>query len=163
MTDADESDKGRINEPPRRIDFGANLPFNLLSDSLDGAASATSSEPVVLPDETRRRASLSAPPLQSCSASRYTIKPHPRHDSKQLQLMCGTTIAAVNKLTQQENKEKTKKKKRAEHATNRQFGQTEQSSFDSRRVQNVSGRQFSLAKRRNHGLEVFLGLNRDVS
>lgn len=88
--------------------------FPLICDSLDGAASATSSEPVVLPDETHRRASLSAAPLQSCSASRHTIKPHPRHrrhDSKQLQLMCGTAVAAVNKLTQQENKKKTKKKK----------------------------------------------------
>lgn len=97
------------------IDFGVNFPFKPLSDSFDRAASATIALPIILPDETQRRAALSGrPPQRRASLTLHnqaTSSAPAARQQTNVQPMCGTTIAAVNKLTQQENKKRERKKK----------------------------------------------------
>lgn len=100
------------------MSLGANVPFNLLN----ATASIQQHQQRALCQsflKTRRRVGHHYLVLHCRAEPPHVTQSNHILDKQNVQPMCGTTVAAVNKLTQQENKKKTKKKKEknTQHAT----------------------------------------------
>lgn len=146
-----QSAERRINEPRHLIDFGANFPFS----SLNATASIGQRQQRALCQsffKTRHRVGHRYLVLRRGAAQpRVTQSNHILGTSDTTTNKCAADVRHHHRRSKQADAARKQEKdeggeKREEHATNRQFGQTKQSSFDSGRVQNVSVLEFSLAE-----------------